>query len=68
MVIPTASPAEPAVPGDVVECDHPSEPLLEGVLTPSHAVEADGRQKKRPGDSIEPVDAGRVRKKRKNKK
>ena len=65
VVIPATSPAEPAVPGDVVECDHPSGQLLEGVLRPSHAVEADERQKKRPGDSI---DVGRVRKKKKNKK
>ncbi|KAN0128246.1 PHP domain-like protein [Lactarius tabidus] len=63
LVIPATSPAESAVPRDVVECDHSSE--QQGVLTPSHTVEADGRQKKRRGDR---VDAGRVRKKKKYKK
>jgi hypothetical protein len=63
LVIPATSPAESAVPRDVVECDHSSE--QQGVLTPSHTVEADGRQKKRTGDR---VDAGRVRKKKKYKK
>jgi hypothetical protein len=68
VVIPATSLAESAMPRDVVECDYPSEHPLEGVHTPSLTVKADGRQKKRTGDSIEPVDAGRVRKKKKSKK
>ena len=72
VVIPATSPAEPAVPRDLVECEPSSEQPIEGVSTPSHTVEAlrssDGRQKKRTGDSIEPVDAGRARKKKRNKK
>ena len=69
VVIPVTS---DAVPRDVVECEQASEQPLEAVLTPSHTEEAmrssDGRQKKRAGDSIEPADAGRVRKKKKSKK
>ena len=72
MVIPVTSPAEPTVPRDGVECEQSSEQPSEGVQTPSHTVEAlrssGGRQKKRTGDSIEPVDAGHARKKKRNKK
>jgi len=70
VVIPTTSPAEPAVSGDVVVCEQSNEQPLGGVFMPSHTEEAlrssDGRQKKRTGDSIEPVDT--ARKKKKNKK